>query len=264
MKTFQKASKVAALIFLGSHLLSCGQKGGSSNASQTVVKKQSVGNIGSENASVASPAFVSKEAPGAVFQFNSRAPAPLLLQPEALKQVYSPVFGINPRKLSTQPGFVNNTAFQASNFFNHDESLNLGKYLIQETTVSSSPRVIPFSMKWVRQIDPDYIISLRAFAGDACKNLVNSELPNPSNAANKLVKGANLETAHVSSFLSELLGYSPASGTHDGSEEYKKAFQFAMQVDPKPSNAAETKTRQSLAYQHLCIALATDVRVFTR
>jgi hypothetical protein len=253
------------------HLLSCGaNKGGSS----TLSRRNTSAAVNSSSQSANQAAMPSVLKPEEVLvetklnEYNNNSPAPILLNAYALKQVFLPVFGTSPRKNSKITEFNSNVQMQNTEFFNTTEKNSLGSELITFGMQTAGTVVRPSNMDTITSLTSDYIYSLRAFAGDACRNLIETEFTNGSteaNASNTLVaEPAKLETK-INSFLTSLIGYkSESSAMHAGVKKYREVFLSALNSQPTPANAAEILARRKISYQHLCIALTTDVRVFTR
>ncbi|MEN9809508.1 MAG: hypothetical protein RLZZ488_1075 [Pseudomonadota bacterium] len=180
------------------------------------------------------------------------APEPVLLPPEALREVFKPVFGEQPRK---------NPAL----FFSAAESDDLGGYriLTANNPRAGSTQANP-SMIWLRNLSADYVFTLRQFAADACEKLIDSELANAKNPDNKLVEGESPSQVRINTFLTTLLGYQEKEKLHAGVDTYHAAFEKMRTATPLPQNDADKAARLKSAYNHLCAALVTDVRVYYR
>lgn len=181
-------------------------------------------------------------------------PQPLLLGPEALKDVYSAVFGNTPRAGITDPSF-----------FTLAERDDLGGFRLIKPAVPSGTQ-LPADPATVRmtKLTSEYLFTLRKFSAAACKKLIDAEVSVVSNQANKLVEGEDPSLAKIDSFLSTLLGYKSKSGVHAGVKEYKEAFKKMLVAAPEPKTAAEKTNRLKASYTHLCVALSSDARVYIR
>lgn len=180
------------------------------------------------------------------------APEPILLSPDALREVYLPVFGEKPR-----------TNLMA--FFSGTESDDLGGYrVITEHNPRGGRANTDASMVWLKNLSSDYVSTLRRFAADACGKLMTEELKDRNSRSNKLVEGVLPSAEKINSFLSALLGYQEKDKHHLGVEKYRAAFEKMMNTEPVPKTDAEKGGRLRSAYNHLCVALATDVRVYYR
>lgn len=179
------------------------------------------------------------------------APSPLLLGPTALQQIYTKAFGDKPRA--------------QAQFFNMEESDKLGGYRIFNSHVPSGTRTqhMP-NMNKLDKLSSDYLVTLRRFSAQACDSLISREIGTPQNKDNKIVEGDIPSENKINSFLSILLGYQPTGKHHFAVTKYRDAFINMRNGGVKSSVETITPERTKSAYNHLCVALATDIRVYTR
>lgn len=198
--------------------------------------------------------IVEKDVSGDSVSQRRAGPQPLMLGPDALVEVYTPVFGATPR-----------TGVATATYFTLEERDNLGGFRLIKP---SQPRGLQTPSEPVTtrlsKLSSDYVFALRRFSAAACKQLVEAESAGPANSANKLVEGNEPSVGKIDSFLTLLLGYKAKSGTHLGVSAYKEAFSKMLAASPLPQTEAERTTRLKVSYTHLCVALATDARVYIR
>jgi hypothetical protein len=179
-------------------------------------------------------------------------PTPLLLGPEALHEVYKGVFA---DRLSDTNTFL----------FGPEESDELGGFRILKP---SNPRggfeAADPVMKRTAKLTSDYVFALRKFTASACKVLIDKEIQTPDNASNLLVEGLSPSIGKIDRFMTMLLGYKSATGIHRGIQSYKDAFTIMMSTATPPKNDTEKFELLKVSYNHLCVALTTDVRVYVR
>lgn len=196
--------------------------------------------------------IVIRSSDGSASAQRRTGPAPLLLGPEALQVVYKDVFADSMAEI--QP-----------DFFDQTQKDELGGYRILKP---SNPRggftAADPVMKRNTKLTSDYIFTLRKFASTACQALVDKEIVNQSNPSNLLVEGSNPTIGKIDNFLSLMLGYKSRTGIHRGIQTYKDAFAKMMSSAPVPQSDEEKSARLKASYNHLCVALATDVRVYVR
>jgi hypothetical protein len=167
----------------------------------------------------------------------------------ALQQIYTRVFGTNPAK---------RTLF----FFSPAEMDLLGRWNITEVVnqVASSSQ-----MTQMKTVSLDYLTGLRTFLGDSCKELVAAELANESAESNILISPLDEKiSTKINTFMTSLFGYPPDEGEHFLASAYVKAFKGSLAAEPLPADPEAQAVRRKLSYEHLCITLGTDPRVYTR
>jgi hypothetical protein len=200
---------------------------------------------------------------------NLAAPLAIVLGPEALQAVYEPVFGPNPRRGSTDPWFTA-SAYQdrsQSNphlrFFSPQEYSSLGGTLIQPIWETRDPSFTTFigMMKPRPELNSDYITTLRKFLGDACRNLLASEMSSTDPESNLLFSGTSLDAVKTTEFFRKLSGL--PKGAASNIDLYITSFPDLLPNPLPTTNAARTNALR-IAYTHLCVALASDSRVITR
>jgi len=179
-------------------------------------------------------------------------PAPLLLGPDALHEVYKDVFSDSLSEAKTS-------------FFENSEKDDLGGYRILNP---SNPRggfeAADPVMKRNAKLSSDYVFALRKFSASACKVLIEKEMQTPDKPSNLIVEGGNPSIGKIDRFMTMLLGHKSKTGIHSGVQNYKDAFEKMISSAPPPKSDIERTDRISVSYNHLCVALATDVRVYVR
>lgn len=179
-------------------------------------------------------------------------PTPMLLGPEALHEVYKGVF-------------AGSVSGENGSMFNSTEKDELGGFRILKP---SNPRggfeAADPVMKRTAKLSSDYVFALRKFTASACKSLIDKEIQTPDNSANLIVEGYNPSIGKIDRFLTLLLGYKSPTGIHRGVQNYKDAFSIMMTSATAPKSESEKFELLKISYNHLCVALTTDVRVYVR
>jgi len=152
-----------------------------------------------------------------------------------------------------------------SSMFNSTERDELGGFRILKP---SNPRggfeAADPVMKRTAKLSSDYVFALRKFTASACKVLIDKEIQAPDNSANLLVEGLNPSIGKIDKFLTTLLGYKSPTGIHRGVQNYKDAFSTMTTSATPPKSENERFELLKVSYNHLCVALTTDVRVYVR
>lgn len=188
---------------------------------------------------------------GAVTQKRA-GPAPLLLGPEALQVVYKDVF-------------ADSLSQGSRDFFDQTQKDELGGYRILKPAEPRGGFTPADSvMKKSTKLTADYVFALRKFTASACQTLIDKEIATATSPSNRIVEGENPSLEKISNFLGLMLGYQAKTAIHRGVQGYKDAFTTMMNSKPVPQSDAEKEDRLKAAYNHLCVALATDVRVYVR
>lgn len=200
---------------------------------------------------------------------NLAAPFALILGPEALQQVYQPVFGNTPRKGSKEVWFnANATAARVANnphlnYFSPEEYTDLGGTLLLAVWEPRQNRYrnVDTSVKPRPELDSQYLAALRKFLGDACRNLIDAESSKSDFESNLLYSGETVDGKKLGQFLRRLSGL--PEGKTSNVDAYVTAFDDLL-PKPLPTDDMARKSALRVAYQHLCVALASDIRVITR
>jgi len=179
-------------------------------------------------------------------------PTPLLMGPEALQEVYKGVFSDSLSE--TRPSF-----------FNGVERDELGGFrILQPSNPRGGFEAADPVMKKNAKLSADYIFALRKFTAASCKVLIDKEMQELDRPSNLLVEGSSPSIGKIDQFLSQLLGYKSRVGIHPGVQNYKDAFEKMKASSAPFNNESEKLEHLKVTYNHLCVALATDVRVYVR
>ena len=200
---------------------------------------------------------------------NLASPLALVLGPAALQSIYAPVFGSQPR-LGSRVAWFSGAAAQERvrtnpefAFFSPSETVDLGGTVLQGVWEPRNRglREVDKSVVPRPALDAQYLAALRTFLGDACRNLINREANVAGFDGNLLYSGETLEAGRVAGFLRQLSGLAPGPASNvDG---YVAAFPGLL-PQPLPEASTDRLNALKVAYQHLCVALASDIRVITR
>lgn len=186
-------------------------------------------------------------------------PAPTLLGPAALEEVFRPIFGSSPR---SRPGASPFFTANPNAYFTPDERMKLGEIhvsgpssgtLVEQGTRLTAPQALEAS----------YLKSLRSFASDACRGLVAVEMSAAPDSG-VLVHSPPAKAEKVSGFLSRLLRRPPGSEPLKGAADYAAATNVALQEAGRETNNSRRQTLVTGAWTELCVALVTDPRIFIR
>lgn len=185
-------------------------------------------------------------------------PAPTLLTPRALEEIYRPIFGAQPRWRTGITGFF---AQNPTAFFTPRERLDLG-----ETHVSGpSPGTLvdqPTQLTTPSTLQSNYLVALRTFATDACRSLLSLEMNTPESGS--LVHTPPVQPEKVNAFLARLVRRPAGTELFRGVSEYTAATNEALQEAGREENAQKRRALELGAWHELCVALATDPRVYIR
>jgi hypothetical protein len=211
-----------------------------------------------------------KQSDNASVALNLAAPVALVLGPEALEGIYRPVFGDSPRRGTQTQWFAGVAGIQRVQenpkfrFFSPTEFVNLGGTVLGTVWELRAPGLASVNSRIAHRpsLDTQYLASLRNFLGDACRNLLSKEIDSGEDATdNLLYSGESIQASRLSLFLRALTGL-PAGPTSNV-DAYAAAF-AALLPDPMPPPGRERDAAVRLAYQHVCVAVASDMRVITR
>ena len=186
-------------------------------------------------------------------------PAPTLLPPRALEQVYRPIFGSQPRlRAGATAFFVNNP----SAYFLPQERQRLGEFHVsgpvRGTFVEGQSLILS-----QQGLQASYLASLRAFASDGCKGLVEADLQAPLGTG-ELVHAMPVQPIKINQVLGRFLRKAPSATLFKGTDGYAAALDEALRAADKEDTEAKKSALTKDAWVELCVALATDPRVFIR
>lgn len=178
-----------------------------------------------------------------------------LLDATALKDAFSPIFGLNPRTAAVGTFFAANP----TEYFTPLEKQDLGtfSYVANEAALQNYATVTTPSLIYLR--------TLRGFLLDACGRFVTAEYARLATqpALNQLIKSKLPAEADISAFMSKVYGLELATGFHRGAKEYEGLFKKLYDEGMQAANPVEATIIQD-QYMLLCIAVGSDSRTFMR
>lgn len=266
MQRYTKTPLVVGSSFVSILMMAgCGQKKDASIVSRQRVEissrelpSENLGEAGSKSTASSAAAIVS------VFQSapvprQLYMPAPTLLTPRALEEIFRPVFGNQPRWSPSVTGFF---ADNPSAFFLPAERVVLGERHVSGPSPGTSVEQ-PSNLLPLTHLKSEYLVVLRTFASDACRALVSADKALAPDLG-RLVHTPPVQAEKVNNFLSRLLRRPSNQALLRGVAEYTEVTNLALKEASQQSTSQKRNQLEFGAWHELCVALATDPRVFIR
>jgi hypothetical protein len=196
---------------------------------------------------------------GAVKEKDFLLPLATLLGPNALEQVFRPIFGDKPRSALGTKGFFGSFPEQ---FFTPEERSDLGDFRISGPAPGTTIEQLT-SVSISQELNSEYLAALRSFAAGACNGLVTRELK-ANSETNLLVHKTPLQDEKVNSFFAKVIRRPSTPALFSGVKEYTALTASGIAQSEAAATPQEKEKLLKDSWVSLCVALCTDPRVFLR
>lgn len=181
---------------------------------------------------------------------TATTPQAFPLEATALTEIFKPVFGSTPRSVVRPVG---------TEYFNTSEAAALG------ATIGANPENIVGQSDRATAADFRYVVTLRAFLGDACLKAIRAEATIPVAQRKFVIDPMRASTGiEVSNVMTSFFGYVPDEGKlHAGAQQYADVFSADV-----AASAAKTDVEKRTVVQRnatlICVSVGSDPRTIFR